>query len=148
MDNLLRRHAPTSNADACCLSCAVDTKAPTLTVPARLPPVKAAPSQVQAQVLLQVSAVDTVTQSPNVTCSYTETVYPPVEDYDYTPSPEYKQTVAVPAYGGVFPLGDTRVSCTARDSAGNSASAQFMVTVGECKQALPLQCLFVTCWRQ
>jgi hypothetical protein len=34
-----------------------------------------------------------------------------------------------PASGSLFPLGDTRVECSASDSRGNSATGQFFVTV-------------------
>lgn len=34
-----------------------------------------------------------------------------------------------PPSGSIFPLGDTTVSCTARDNAGNSATAEFIVKV-------------------
>lgn len=37
--------------------------------------------------------------------------------------------VCEPASGSQFPIGDTVVTCTATDAAGNSASDQFTVTV-------------------
>jgi uncharacterized delta-60 repeat protein len=37
--------------------------------------------------------------------------------------------VCSPASGGLFPIGDTTVSCSATDAAGNSASASFVVHV-------------------
>jgi uncharacterized repeat protein (TIGR01451 family) len=37
--------------------------------------------------------------------------------------------ICAPASGSIFPLGDTTVTCTATDAAGNSATASFTVTV-------------------
>jgi hypothetical protein len=50
---------------------------------------------------------------------------PTVSDPD-SPAPT---VTSVPASGSVFPLGTTTVTCTARDSSGNTASCSFTVTV-------------------
>jgi hypothetical protein len=79
----------------------VDTTAPVLTVPADISVEATGP--LGAVVTYQASATDTV-------------------DGTLTPS-------CTPPSGSTFPLGATRVICTATDAAGNSADARFNLTV-------------------
>ena len=83
----------------------------TVTVADTLPPVLHVPGTIAVQadgvgggtVTFSVTAVDAIDGSVPVTCS--------------------------PASGATFPVGTTTVSCSAKDSAGNSASASFVVSV-------------------
>jgi hypothetical protein len=52
--------------------------------------------------------------------------YPAPEASDNAPGTSYR---CAPAAGTFFPIGTTRVSCTATDAAGNTASASFAVSV-------------------
>ena len=79
----------------------VDTTAPSLRVPDAV--TAEATSALGAVVSFTASATDSVTASPTITC--------------------------LPASGSTFGLGNTTVTCTARDASGNSKSAQFAVTV-------------------
>jgi len=80
----------------------VDTTAPELTVPADI--VAEATSASGAVVTFTATATDAVDPSPSVSCS--------------------------PASGDTFPIGETLVTCTATDAAGNvSAAKTFTVTV-------------------
>jgi hypothetical protein len=48
-------------------------------------------------------------------------------------------TVAcVPPSGSFFPVGDTTVTCTATDTAGNTGTCTFTVTVNDCEPPLPI----------
>ena len=85
------------------LPLADDTTPPALVVPTDVV-VKA--SSPEVQVNFTATATDECTERPAVRCW--------------------------PASGDFFPLGDTRVTCTARDTAGNSVNATFVVSVGEC----------------
>jgi Nidogen-like/HYR domain/Fibronectin type III domain len=78
-----------------------DTTPPSLTVPADIS-VEATGAD-GAAVTFSASATDTVDSSPSVTCS--------------------------PASGSTFPVGTTKVTCTATDASGNSTSKSFNVTV-------------------
>jgi hypothetical protein len=86
----------------------VDTTAPVLTVPAAITVDATSPQG--AAVSFSVSAVDDHDPQPSVTCTR--------------------------ASGGVFAIGVTTVSCTARDRAGNSSSASFTVTVRSAAQQI------------
>jgi HYR domain len=78
-----------------------DSTPPTLTVPADLSVPATGPNG--ATVTFQASATDAVDGPVPVSCT--------------------------PASGSLFAIGDTRVTCTAADSSGNSASAGFTVHV-------------------
>jgi phage tail-like protein len=78
-----------------------DTTAPSLTLPADI--VAEATSPAGAVVTFVASATDLVDAAPVLGC--------------------------VPPSGSTFPLGPTTVTCTATDATGNSASADFSVTV-------------------
>jgi HYR domain len=78
-----------------------DTTPPSLTVPADI--TVAATSSAGAVVTFTDSATDTVDSNPSVSCS--------------------------PASGSTFPVGTTKVTCTATDASGNSTSKSFNVTV-------------------
>ena len=80
----------------------VDVTAPSLKVPSD-PVVFEATGPTGAVVTYQVTAEDTVDPAPVIDCT--------------------------PATGNVFPLGDTTVTCTATDEAGNKANGSFTVTV-------------------
>ena len=79
----------------------LDTAAPTLTVPAPL--TVSATSPAGAVVTYTVTATDLLDPSPTIACT--------------------------PPSGSTFPLGLTTVNCTATDTAGNSTSQPFTVTV-------------------
>jgi hypothetical protein len=80
-----------------------DTTAPTLTVPSA-PVVIEATGPTGAEAIYQVSAEDDVDSAPTTSCT--------------------------PATGTMFKIGDTTVTCTAKDDAGNiSAAKSFKVTV-------------------
>jgi Tol biopolymer transport system component len=79
----------------------VDTLAPMLSLPADLTIEATAPGG--AAVTYSVSATDLVDAAPTVTCA--------------------------PASGSVFPVGETTVTCTATDDAGNTATGSFVVRV-------------------
>ena len=81
-----------------------DSTAPTLVVPMS-PVIESAadPTGAAVNYLALVSATDAVDSAPDLSCA--------------------------PPSGSTFPLGTTRVTCTATDSAGNSATASFDVTV-------------------
>jgi probable HAF family extracellular repeat protein len=78
-----------------------DTTPPTLTVPTAV--TVDATSPAGATVSFNTSATDNVDVAPSVTCT--------------------------PASGTLFPIGDTGVTCTARDSSWNQSSASFVVHV-------------------
>ena len=80
-----------------------DTEPPTVTVPSPDPLDAEATGPAGAAVTFAASAVDNVDGSLPVTC--------------------------VPASGATFPLGTTQVACSATDTAGNTGSASFAVTV-------------------
>jgi len=80
-----------------------DSRPPVLTVPADIQVEATGPSG--TPVTFEVTATDVVDPSPVVTCS--------------------------PASGSTFDIGTTTVTCTATDSAGNTATASFEVTVTE-----------------
>jgi len=92
----------TGNTSTCTAVVSVaDVTAPVITVPV---PVSAPAVSVSgAPVTYAVSATDNVDAAPSLTCT--------------------------PAPGSVFAIGTTHVNCTAVDSAGNTASAGFDVTV-------------------
>jgi probable HAF family extracellular repeat protein len=92
---------PASTASNAVTPAVVDTTAPSLLVPQGV--VAEATSPAGATVLFTVSATDLVDPNPSVVCS--------------------------PESGAVFPLGDSPVSCTATDAAGNRSSASFVVQV-------------------
>ncbi len=77
-----------------------DTTPPTLKVPSDI---SVETSGSSAVVTYSASAKDVADPSPSLTCS--------------------------PASGSTFPLGTTKVTCTAKDASGNSASKSFNVTV-------------------
>jgi YVTN family beta-propeller protein len=79
----------------------VDTTAPTLRVPADL--TVPSTSSAGAIVSFVVTATDNVDSNPTVTCT--------------------------PSSGSLFPVGTTRVRCTAADVSGNSTTATFLVRV-------------------
>lgn len=79
----------------------VDTTAPTLVVPRDM--TVEAPSADGIAVSFDATATDLVSGSVSATCS--------------------------PASGSVFPVGNTAVTCTATDAAGNTATEGFTVTV-------------------
>jgi hypothetical protein len=82
----------------------VDTTAPTLDSHADITGVEATSSAGAVVNYTKPSATDTVDSNPTVSCS--------------------------PAPGATFPLGDTTVSCTAKDASGNESAAKtFKVTV-------------------
>ena len=85
-----------------------DTTAPTLTVPSRV--VADATSPGGAVVTWTATATDIADASPSVSC--------------------------VPASGASFPLGDTTVTCTARDASGNTSSSAFTVHVSGAAEQL------------
>lgn len=78
-----------------------DTIAPVLALPASI--TTNATSPAGAIVSYTVTATDNSGASPTIACT--------------------------PASGGTFPIGATKVSCTASDAAGNSSSGSFAVTV-------------------
>jgi outer membrane protein assembly factor BamB len=78
-----------------------DSIPPELHVPGDITTVTSDPAG--AVVSFDVSATDNVDPNPQVTCD--------------------------PASGSTFPIGETTVTCTATDSAGNTATATFKVTV-------------------
>jgi hypothetical protein len=80
----------------------VDTTPPTLTVPGDI--TAAATSAAGAVVTFSATAADAVAASATVTCT--------------------------PASGSLFPVGSTRVGCTATDTVGNSSTGSFYVAVG------------------
>jgi len=80
---------------------AVDATPPVLTVPGALTVNATSPQG--AVVSFTVTATDNLDASPTVTCA--------------------------PSSGSVFAIGDTTVSCTAQDDAGNSSTGSFTVTV-------------------
>jgi hypothetical protein len=80
-----------------------DTTPPTLTVPG---PISVATTNPDGAVVdFEVTATDVADPSPSTTCT--------------------------PASGTLFAVGQTKVTCTATDSSGNSASKSFNVTVTE-----------------
>ncbi len=82
----------------------VDTTAPSLTVPSDFTVIATGADGAVVDYDADVSATDLVDSDVEVTCA--------------------------PASGSLFPLGDTAVSCTATDDAGNETTAGFTVTVG------------------
>ena len=78
-----------------------DVTAPVLSLPGNI--VATATSLLGGVVTFGVSATDNVDPSPVVTCS--------------------------PRSGSLFSVGITRVTCTARDAAGNTSSGSFLITV-------------------
>jgi HYR domain len=78
-----------------------DTTPPTLKVPGDLD--VQASSPLGALVTFSVKATDTVDPDPSVACD--------------------------PASGSIFPIGKTKVTCTAKDSSGNQTSKSFHITV-------------------
>ncbi len=91
---------PTKTAEVFSLTF-IDTRAPRITTPGDFVVISADP--VGAAVPYIVSATDNVDDDPTVTCE--------------------------PPSGSTFPIGATTVTCTATDSAGNTAVASFTVTV-------------------
>jgi outer membrane protein assembly factor BamB len=78
-----------------------DSISPELQVPDGVTAVTSDPAG--AVVSFDVSATDNADPNPQITCA--------------------------PASGSTFPIGETTVTCTATDGAGNTASATFKVTV-------------------
>jgi len=80
-----------------------DALAPTLQLPLVVRADATSPDGVSVDYSSQVSATDIIDASPVVSCT--------------------------PPWGSTFPIGDTTVSCTATDAAGNSSSGSFTVHV-------------------
>lgn len=83
----------------------LDTTPPVLNLPSDM--WVSAPGPSGATVSFSATATDTDPTNPTVTCT--------------------------PASGSVFPLGSTTVSCSATDTAGNTATGSFVVSVGGAK---------------
>ena len=96
-------HAGNAQAPATSLTVKVDTKAPTLTLPA--------------------DRIVNATSSQGAVQTFTATAT------DTTSGPVTQAAGCAPASGSTFPIGDTRVTCSASDNAGNVAGGQFAVHV-------------------
>lgn len=67
---------------------------------------------------------DLVVEATEPDGAIVEFVVTAVDDFDPEPVVE-----CIPESGSLFPIGDTLVTCTATDAAGNSATADFLITV-------------------
>jgi len=83
-----------------------------VTVEDTTPPAVTVPADITAE----------ATGASGASVSYAVEAAPDTVDGTVAPS-------CLPASGSVFPLGDTEVTCTATDAAGNSSEASFTVTV-------------------
>ncbi len=109
--SLLSSDPSLANNDASAASQITEGTPPTLTVPAPITVDATGPSG--AVVMFSVTATDNFDPSPSVVCT--------------------------PSSGSTFPIGQTTVVCTATDDYGNSASAQFTITVrGALEQLLTM----------
>jgi hypothetical protein len=67
---------------------------------------------------------DLVVEATGPDGAIVEFVVTAVDNFDPAPVVE-----CIPESGSLFPIGDTLVTCTASDAAGNSATADFLITV-------------------
>jgi hypothetical protein len=110
-------HLPPGNNTISCSDTAGNTASATVTVtynaPDTTPPVVSVPNDITEEATSADGAIVTFTATATDT------------------DPPNPTVVCTPASGSMFPIGETTVTCSATDAAGNTGSASFKVTVNE-----------------